>query len=121
MKAPFSPHDLCTKGATADSEMPSIILLQLSSVLYFIPAEESKKKRNWKVRFNPKIPLVYDMHCILLPGILLIDGAYDTQGDASHGEEHSHDSLCSSVRRKGKKSHFKRNQISKEKEGDTWA
>lgn len=88
--------------------MPSIILLQLSAVLYFIPAEESSK-RDWKVRFNPKVPLVYDMCCILLPGILLIDGAYNAQGDASHGEEHSHDSLCSSVRGKKKeKSKFQK-------------
>lgn len=43
---------------------------------------------------------MYDLRCILLPGMLLIDGAYDTQGDASHGEEHSYDSLCSSVRKK---------------------
>lgn len=99
--------------------MPSIILLQLSAVLYFIPAEESRK-RDWKVRFNPKIPLVYDMCCILLPGILLIDGAYDAQGDASHGEEHSHDSLCSSVRGKKKISKEIKSQNEKN-EGDTWA
>lgn len=54
---------------------------------------------------------MYDLRCILLPGMLLIDGAYDTQGDASHGEEHSYDSLCSSVRKK-------KNSFSQENEGD---
>lgn len=38
---------------------------------------------------------MYDLRHVLLPGILLIDGAYDAQGDADHGEDHSHDSLCS--------------------------
>lgn len=42
MKAPFSHHDLYSEGATAASEMPSIFLLQLSSFLYFLPAEEFK-------------------------------------------------------------------------------
>lgn len=55
MEAPLSHYDLCTEGATTDSEMPSIILLQLSSVLYFLLAEEYKKiGKYWKVRFNPK-------------------------------------------------------------------
>lgn len=40
---------------------------------------------------------MYGLRHVLLPGILLIDGAYDAQGDADHGEDHSHDSLCSSV------------------------
>lgn len=47
-----------------------------------------------------------DLRHILLPWILLIDGAYNAQGDADHGEDHSHDSLCSNVG-KGRKTSAK--------------